>query len=419
MRVRCRIRSAGRLAASILLGAALYGCAQPAEVVLYSENQEQIGAAQRQIAATRGVRAQRPPPSQAKPPRRPKAAIEATPLSPAKKLRPQTLNTVAKPARMSRVAGRRPAGKFEPAPKNGRHVVAIKETVYAISRRYGVPVRGLLLINRLEPPYLLKPGQVIRVPARRTHLVRKGETVYAVSKRYDVSIAELVRLNGIDPSLTIVIGQMLLLPDPQEPEPRTAPKPPARTAAIRGADGGTAPQAGRKEPRGAPQVALAPPKRVVLPPTTDIPRPKSFSGKDFLWPIAGKVISRFGAKGKGLHNDGINIAAPRGTPVRAAQNGVVAYYGNELRGFGNLVLIKHARGYMTAYAHNSSGLVKRGQRVAKGQVIAKVGSSGNVSGPQLHFEIRKGRRAVDPLQYLRRRRAGRDIRPAKPTRRVG
>ena len=405
MRCRPRIRSLWRLAGSMLLGAALYGCAQPAEVVLYSENQEQIRAAQRQMASTRGVRAQRPPTPQAKPLRRPKATIEVTPLPPAKKLGSQALNTIAKPARAARVADRESVGKFQPVPKNGRHVVAPKETVYAISRRYGVPVRSLLVINRLEPPYLLKPGQVIRVPAQRTHLVRKGETVYAISKRYDVSIAELVRLNGIDRSLTIVIGQTLLLPDPQEPEPQAPSKPPAKTTVVRGTDEGNAPRAGRTAPRDAPQVALAPPKRVVLPPTTNIPRPKAFSGKGFLWPITGKVISRFGAKGKGLHNDGINIAAPRGTPVRAAQNGVVAYYGNELRGFGNLVLIKHAKGYMTAYAHNSSVLVKRGQRVAKGQVIAKVGSSGNVSGPQLHFEIRKGRRAVDPLRYLQRRRA--------------
>jgi murein DD-endopeptidase MepM/ murein hydrolase activator NlpD len=121
------------------------------------------------------------------------------------------------------------------------------------------------------------------------------------------------------------------------------------------------------------------------------------------------VLSGFGPMGKGLHNDGINLAAPRGAPVRAAENGVVAYSGNELRGFGNLVLVKHSGGLMTAYAHNGNLLVSRGDRVERGQTIARVGSTGNVATPQLHFEIRRGRRAVDPMRYLRRqtsRRAG-------------
>ncbi len=131
-----------------------------------------------------------------------------------------------------------------------------------------------------------------------------------------------------------------------------------------------------------------------------VPKPPPRSGRGFLWPLKGRVLSAFGAKARGLRNDGINIAAPRGTPVRAAENGVVAYAGNELRGFGNLLLIKHAGGWVSAYAHNQTLLVKRGDKVRKRQVIAKVGSSGNVSGPQLHFELRRGRRAVDPRKHL-------------------
>ena len=116
----------------------------------------------------------------------------------------------------------------------------------------------------------------------------------------------------------------------------------------------------------------------------------------------GRVISSFGAKSKGLRNDGINIAAPRGTPVRAAENGVVVYAGNELRGFGNLVLIKHSGGWVSAYAHNEDLAVRRGDKVRKGQRIARVGSSGGVTTPQLHFELRKGKRARDPRKYLQR-----------------
>jgi murein DD-endopeptidase MepM/ murein hydrolase activator NlpD len=112
------------------------------------------------------------------------------------------------------------------------------------------------------------------------------------------------------------------------------------------------------------------------------------------------VISRFGAKGKGLHNDGINLAAPRGTPVQATQAGVVAYAGNELRGFGNLVLIRHKKGIMSAYAHNDTLVVKSGETVRRGQIIAKVGSTGSVDKPQLHFEIRSGRDAVNPTRFL-------------------
>jgi murein DD-endopeptidase MepM/ murein hydrolase activator NlpD len=132
----------------------------------------------------------------------------------------------------------------------------------------------------------------------------------------------------------------------------------------------------------------------------NIPQPASRAGGLFQWPVNGKVISSFGATSGGLHNDGINIAAPRGTPVHAAENGVVVYAGNQLRGFGNLVLIRHADGWVTAYAHNDTLLVKKGQQVKRGDVIARVGSTGNVSQPQLHFEVRKGTEAVDPKTML-------------------
>ena len=128
--------------------------------------------------------------------------------------------------------------------------------------------------------------------------------------------------------------------------------------------------------------------------------PPAITGKGFLWPVKGKVLSSYGGKSAGLQNDGINISAPRGAPVRAAENGVVAYSGNELRGFGNLLLLKHTGGWITAYAHNDTLLVKRGDKIKKGQTIAKVGSSGSVQNPQLHFELRKGKKAIDPIKYL-------------------
>ena len=121
----------------------------------------------------------------------------------------------------------------------------------------------------------------------------------------------------------------------------------------------------------------------------------------FRWPVRGRVIAGFGPKPSGLQNDGINLAVPEGTPVKAAEDGVVAYAGNELKGYGNLVLLRHSDGFVTAYANASEILVKKGDTIKRGQVIAKSGQTGNVTSPQLHFEIRKGATPVDPAQYLK------------------
>jgi murein DD-endopeptidase MepM/ murein hydrolase activator NlpD len=120
----------------------------------------------------------------------------------------------------------------------------------------------------------------------------------------------------------------------------------------------------------------------------------------FRWPVRGRVIAGYGAKTSGKQNDGINVAVPEGTPVKAADDGVVTYAGNELKGYGNLVLIKHSNGFVTAYAHTSELLVKRGDTIKRGQIIAKSGQTGEVQSPQLHFEIRKGSTPVDPTQFL-------------------
>lgn len=121
---------------------------------------------------------------------------------------------------------------------------------------------------------------------------------------------------------------------------------------------------------------------------------------NFRWPVKGRIISKYGSKPGGTRNEGINIAVPEGTSVRAAESGVVAYAGNELKGYGNLVLIRHDSGWVTAYAHNKQLYVKRGDTVRRGDVIAKAGQTGSVDAPQLHFELRKGATAVDPLKYL-------------------
>jgi len=173
-------------------------------------------------------------------------------------------------------------------------------------------------------------------------------------------------------------------PAPAAPEPPPAASPEAGASIS-----------ARVTPKGVPSHDDSPARA----PDKSIDAAIGGSGR-LAWPVRGRVISGYGAKEKGLRNDGINIAAPRGAPIRAAESGTVAYAGNELRGFGNLLLIRHASGIVTAYAHADQILVKRGDTVKRGQIVARVGNTGGVPSPQLHFEVRQGRRAVDPQPYL-------------------
>lgn len=206
------------------------------------------------------------------------------------------------------------------------------------------------------------------------HTVQHGETLFAISQAYGVDVFALADYNGLSAPFSIFDGQRLKVP-------------PLGASLV------PAPPAGDSE--NAPLVASLP--AVAQP----LPSPPANSNSGFIWPLRGKIISTFGPKSRGLRNDGINIAAARGTAVKAVENGVVAYAGNELRGFGNMILIKHASGWISTYAHNDVLLVQRGGSVRKGQVIARVGSTGRADEPQLHFELRKGSTPVDPLAYLR------------------
>jgi len=253
----------------------------------------------------------------------------------------------------------------------GAYTVRVQrgDTVYSLARRNGVPVRSMIDANRLSPPYRIKPGQKLTVPASQVHVVRRGDTMYSISRRYDVDTTTLARQNRIRSPYTISVGQRLQVPGRG-----------TRAATQVASRGGAAPA---RQPRSKPT----------------LPKPPRREG-NFSWPVEGKVISRFGGKANGLHNDGINIAVPKGTPIRAAQSGVIAYSGNELKGYGNLLLVRHSGGWVTAYAHNSKLLVKRGETVRKGQVISHAGNTGGVGRPQLHFELRKGKKAVNPSKYL-------------------
>jgi murein DD-endopeptidase MepM/ murein hydrolase activator NlpD len=243
------------------------------------------------------------------------------------------------------------------------------DTVYAISRRYDVAVKDVIDVNELREPYTLFVGQDLRLPSQRYHTVAPGESLSAISARYRRPANDIIAANDLKPPYTLFVGQRLAIPGIA-------------------ADGTVAEQPVEENEAVA---AVAVPEQVALPARGRL---------QFIWPVEGTVLSTFGAKEDGLHNDGINIAAPAGAPVYASEDGVVAYVGDELRGYGNLILIKHAEGWVSAYAHNSQVRVARGQQVQRGQVIGTVGVTGGVTSPQSHFELRRDGQAVDPLDFL-------------------
>jgi|HubBroStandDraft_2_1064218.scaffolds.fasta_scaffold81254_1 murein DD-endopeptidase MepM/ murein hydrolase activator NlpD len=305
-------------------------------------------------------------------------------------------------------------------------IVGTSDTLEILARRYNVSAAAIMQANGYKGPRALQPGQQLIIPhptataaatpalaapvskpvavaaaAPSVHVVNHGDTLLSIARHNHVSVPELAKANNLDPAAKLTLGMKLVVPA-------------SKTAAV--------------APAAAPTtVAAAQPAAVAVPPVTKLaavdngqkarlaqaapnaeepaiesPIKAEATGAlpTFRWPARGKVVTAFGAKANGKSNDGINLAVPEGTPIKAADDGVVTYSGNELKTYGNLVLIKHANGYVTAYAHASELLVKRGDTIKRGQVIAKSGQSGEVQSPQLHFEIRKGQSPVDPLQFL-------------------
>jgi murein DD-endopeptidase MepM/ murein hydrolase activator NlpD len=332
---------------------------------------------------------------------------------------------------------------------DGQYVVAPGDTVAIVSERTNTPIRTLIDLNRLAPPYALRAGQLLSLQPRGNYLVQKGDTVSGIAARQGVSISALIQLNNLRPPYTLQIGQGLVLPTsvdapsslasapqaaavPTGPQPRPfVPQGPSNVATQAGGSStpqpgggiasgalpplqGATPAPAPAQPSALPAPAITPadppaPTQAAQiqppppnPPLSGDPLPTLKPNSLYIWPVDGKVIAKFGPAKDNLRNDGINIAAPVGAPVKASGDGVVAYAGNELRGFGNMILLRHADGWVTAYAHNSSLLVKKGDNVRRGQAIARVGSSGSVDTPQLHFELRQGTKAVDPLKVLTR-----------------
>ena len=299
-------------------------------------------------------------------------------------------------------------------------------TLYSIARANNLTVSELAAANGIRPPYAVHRGQVIRVPGTShaavpdkapvkqvaaprlkksapasAHDVASGDTLFSLGRKYGVSPYVIAEANGFDRNAQLHLGQTVKIPGSTgTPFAMKAPeKPAAKTQAVAAATEAQAPPATAEPlPKADETVEATAPESPPVKIADAQPADNSSAG--MRWPVRGKVISNFGAKPNGLKNEGINISVPEGTSVRAAEGGVVAYAGNELKGYGNLVLIRHEGGYVTAYAHAKELFVKRGDTVKRGDVIAKAGQTGSVSSPQLHFEVRKGATALDPIKYL-------------------
>jgi murein DD-endopeptidase MepM/ murein hydrolase activator NlpD len=327
------------------------------------------------------------------------------------------------------------------------YVVVPGDTVYGLARRFGVDRRELIRTNNLVPPYKLLVGQRLILPTPAGAVVQGASAEPPAPAPAAIPSAAAPAAAG-EPAPPPA-GHTAVTATPLAPPPGATAKPPASAATQAAAAQTAAAQAAAAQAGATPAVPPPPPpppppqplgkatataEPLVAPPTPPPPpaeaapsaakpaeskpaeakpaetkpaetKPATGEAKPaaagkFLWPVDGKVIAKFGSIANGLHNDGINIAVPEGTPVHAADGGVVAYAGNELKGFGNLLLIRHPNGWMSAYAHNETLLVKRGDSVKRGQVIAKAGATGNVTSPQLHFELRHNTEAVDPQAYL-------------------
>lgn len=276
------------------------------------------------------------------------------------------------------------------------YVVKPGDTLYRIGNATGAGADAIARANDLFPPFILQAGQSLRIPAGLYHRISAGETGIAIARAYGVKWSDLVALNGLTEPYLLRAGQFLRLPDSASAQPvpdgQIADKPDSKAIAdafvldIDAIISGSQPA---KPELSQPAVSLGSP----------VAKAGGFAGQ-YSWPVAGKVVGRFGSLGGGRVNDGIKIAAPLGAEVTAAGNGTVVYSGNEIGVLGGLVMIDHGGGWITAYGHLGQLAVKRGAKVTRGQYLGNVGETGLATTPQLHFEMRKDRKPVDPLTKL-------------------
>lgn len=258
------------------------------------------------------------------------------------------------------------------------YTVTSGDNLSSIAEKHHIKTDELAALNNLKSPYSLKIGQKLKISNNnyssnnkkqdkiieaKTYTVKSGDNLSSIARDNNTDFKELASLNNLKSPYSLRVGQKLKI---------------SEKVVVKQASKAN-------EPRQEKNVAKA---------------EDNNKKNAFMWPVKGSVISNFGNKANGLYNDGINISATKGSSFKSAEDGVVAYVGNELRGYGTIILIKHNNNWISAYAHCESVNVSRGDRVEKGQTIGTVGQSGNVETPQLYFSLRSGREAVDPLKYL-------------------
>ena len=261
-------------------------------------------------------------------------------------------------------------GKYQIIEKNlkrtqpeTKYVVKKGENLFIISEKFNISLKSLIKVNNVRSPYKIFPGQKLLIPRKMIHVIKKGDTLYSISREYGVDRSSLFKINGIKPNQKIYVGDSIVIPIKEKKKYQ---------------------QRKKKEL----QTRTNPSKKII---DTKL---------SFIWPIRGEVILGFGKIKSGFHNDGINIKSDENSPVIASETGEIIYTGNEIPGYGNLILIKHKNNWVTAYSHLKQIIYKKGQVVRKGQKIGKIGKTGNVDEPQLHFEIRKGKKAINPTKFL-------------------
>ena len=244
---------------------------------------------------------------------------------------------------------------------NSRKIKIITgDTLKSISRKYSVSIRELIRHNNLKTPYILKPGKTLLIPKGKKYKIRKGDSLYKIAECSNISIEDIRQRNKYIQEKKLKIGNIIKIPYFAEVD---------KCKKV----------ANLKKQKNKKNVQTK---------------------KIFRWPVDGKVIATYGVKTSGRRNDGINIRAPYGSPVRASRDGKVIYRGNELPAWGNLILVKHNNGWTTAYAHLDKFFVKLGSELKTGDILGSVGKTGNVFEYQLHFQVRKKSKPLDPLKYL-------------------
>ncbi|MDA9708525.1 M23 family metallopeptidase [Alphaproteobacteria bacterium] len=247
--------------------------------------------------------------------------------------------------------------------KSKKVKVVTGDTLASISKKYKVTKKELIRFNKIKYPYILKPGNFIKIPVPKIYKIKKGDTLYKIARCSSTNISEIKNKNIKINEKKLIVGSVINLP--------------------------------------YYSINKCKQKNKVVK-KNNIKKKPIKSKEIFIWPVEGSIITYFGKQKGGRKNDGINIMSVKGNPVRAAMSGKVIYRGNELLAWGNLIIIKHKNNWTTAYAHLDKLLVKKGEIIKTGEIIASVGETGNVDKSQLHFQVRKHSKPLDPIKFLKK-----------------